>query len=80
MKSKTNVRMVISKLEVDLGRHLDLPTIPGPTAAEEGKLLLVRLPRRSRSQLTGAGAALHLLLSTKVARFDVVASQPTRIQ
>ena len=58
MKSKTNVRMVVSKLEVDLGRHLDLPTIPGPAAAEEGKLLLVRLPRRSRSQLTGAGARI----------------------
>ena len=57
MKSKTNVRMVVSKLEVDLGRHLDLPTAPGPTPAEEGKLLLVRLPKRSRSQLTGAGAA-----------------------
>ena len=56
MKSKTNVRMVVSKLEVDLGRHLDLPTAPGPTAAEEGKLLLVRLPKRSRSQLTSAGA------------------------
>ena len=58
MKSKTNVRMVVSKLEVDLGRHLDLPTVPGPTAADEGKLLLVRLPKRSRSQLTGAGARL----------------------
>ncbi len=56
MKSKTNVRMVVSKLEVDLGRHLDLPTVPGPTAADEGKLLLVRLPKRSRSQLTGVGA------------------------
>ena len=64
MKSKTNVRMVISKLEVDLGRHLDLPTIPGPAAAEEGKLLLVRLPKRSRSQLTTAGAAL--LMSSDV--------------
>jgi len=57
MKSKTNVRMVVSKLEVDLGRHLDLPTVPGPTAADEGKLLLVRLPKRSRSQLTGVGAS-----------------------
>jgi hypothetical protein len=85
MKSKTNVRMVISKLEVDLGRHLDLPTIPGPAAAEEGKLLLIRLPKRSRSQLTAAGAALFM--SSTLAQhgdaccaFAAVASQSIGVQ
>ena len=50
-KSKTNVRMVISKLEIDLGRELEVPH----TAADDGKLLLVRLRKRSRTELTASG-------------------------
>ena len=52
-KSKTNVRMVISKLEIDLGRQLDVPR--RSTQGDDGKLLLVRLRKRSRSELTPAG-------------------------
>lgn len=51
-KSKTNVRMVVSKLELDLGRQLE---IPRPRAGDDGKLLLVRLRKRSPSELTAAG-------------------------
>lgn len=45
--------MVISKLEVDLGRQLDVPR--RSTQGDDGKLLLVRLRKRSRSELTPAG-------------------------
>lgn len=51
-KSKTNVRMVVSKLELDLGRQLE---IPRPRAGDDGKLLLVRLRKRAPSELTAAG-------------------------
>ena len=48
------MRMVISKLEVDLGRQLDVPR--RSAQGDDGKLLLVRLRKRLRSELTAAGA------------------------